>query len=51
MDYLENDLSIFSNITHVSPDPIIEINERYMNCKDPNKISLVIGVARDEDFR
>ena len=49
MDYLENDLSIFNNITYVSPDPIIEINERYMNCKDPNKISLVIGVARDED--
>jgi len=41
--------SLFTNVEQIPWDPIIEISEMYISCKDPNKISLVIGAARDEE--
>lgn len=49
MDVTGKDLSVFSKIENVPWDPIIEISEMFINCKDPNKISLVIGATRDDD--
>lgn len=39
----------FDNLEMLPPDPLLNLNTLFANCKDPKKVNLGVGAYRDEN--